>query len=61
MGVKTRLFSSEYLEDALTDMEEFCDDQEVDPEDVIQVCVVSKGADKDSSVVLVYDDCVDHD
>lgn len=61
MGVKTRLFSSEYLEDALTDMEEFCDDREVDPEDVIQVCVVSKGADKDSSVVLVYDDCVDHD
>lgn len=61
MGVKTRLFSSDYLEDALTDMEEFCDDQEVDPEDVIQVCVVSKGADKDSSVVLVYDDCVDHD
>lgn len=61
MGVKTRLFSSDYLEDALADMEEFCDDQEVDPEDVIQVCVVSKGADKDSSVILVYDDCVDHD
>lgn len=61
MGVKTRLFSSDYLEDALTDMEEFCDDREVDPEDIIQVCVVSKGADKDSSVVLVYDDCVDHD
>ena len=61
MGVKTRLFSSDYLEDALTDMEEFCDDREVYPEDVIQVCVVSKGADKDSSVVLVYDDCVDHD
>lgn len=61
MAVKTKVFSEEDLEEALLLMEDYCDEEEIDPEDIISVNIVSKNADKDSSVVLVYDDCVTDD
>jgi len=61
MAVKTKVFSEEDLEEALSLMEDYCDEEEIDPEDIISVNIVSKNADKDSSVVLVYDDCVTDD
>lgn len=61
MAVKTKVFSEEDLEEALSLMEDYCDEEEIDPDDIISVNIVSKNADKDSSVVLVYDDCVTDD
>ena len=61
MAVKTRLFSDVDLDDALVLLEEFCKDEEVTPDDIISINIVSKNAEKDSSVVLVYDDCLDDD
>lgn len=57
MSVQTKLFTDEDLEEALTLFEDFCSDEEIDPEDIISVNIVSRHADKESSVVLVYDDC----
>lgn len=61
MAIKTRLFSDSDLDEALSLLEEFCEEEDIDAEDIISVNIVSKNADKDSSVVLVYDDCTTDD
>lgn len=61
MAVKTKFFTETDLEDALDMLEAYCSNEDIVPDDVISVNVISRDAEKETTVVLVFDDCLDDD
>lgn len=54
--INTKVFSEFDIEEALTEFETFCSDEEIEADDIINVSLISRNPDKQSSVVLIYDD-----
>lgn len=57
--IKTKIFSDADLEDALDEFESYCEDAKLDIDNIISVTPICRHVDKESSVVLVYDDLDD--
>lgn len=61
MAIKTKMFTEDDLETALEEFELFCEQEEFDAEDIVSVNIISRHADRETTVVLTYDDSCDSD
>ena len=57
--IRTKIFNGCDLDNAMEDLEAYCEDAKLCIDNIVSIDVVGKNADKEISVAMIYDDLED--